>query len=161
MIRAVLAAILAVALLGATMPALSDARTTNAHERIELQHDTIERAAHELATGSVPVREGDLAARRVVTIDVPGRSLVTAGVELLGIGCPRAVLGTEPIADCEPALVYRVDGGDPTVHRFPDVPLATPDGPVVLDSGSHEVTLRYVLVESDGSTEPVVQLLRG
>jgi len=158
-VRVVLAVLLAVALFAVTAPALTDARATVTADRLAAERADLERAAGALAAGSTAVREGDPAPRRTVRLAVPGRSLSTVGVEYVAVGCPAAVLDGvdgEP-AGCEPAFVFRVADGPPTVWRLRGPPLSTPRGPVVLDPGTHRLALRYVR----GPAGPTVRVTRG
>lgn len=157
MIRPVLAVVVATALLGTAMPVLDTVRSDVTETRLAAQGDRLDHTAAELAADSTAVAPDDPAARRTLTLTVPGRSLATARADVVAIGCPRAVLtdDSSPI-DCSAALIYRVAGGTPVVQRV-GADLETPSGPIRLPSGEHRIVLRYV--ERDSG--PVVQATRG
>lgn len=103
MIRAVLAVLLAVALLGVSFPVLEDARKERSSTLAESQLDAIEAAAVELVDSEEAVELDDsgsitagdetsvppdhyVASRRSLSVDVPNRGLTEAPVEYVAIG---------------------------------------------------------------------------
>lgn len=96
MIRVVLTVLLAVALLGVSLPVLEDARAETTAERIGTEAERIERAASGLTADSVAVDDPTLAARTSLVVPTPSG------------------LGAAPIAEL--ALVNlddeRIDGRD-------------------------------------------------
>lgn len=158
MIRVVLAIVTATAVLGTTIPVLDAVRDDVTADRLAVQGDRLERTATALAADSTAVDPDEPAARRTLTLTVPGRSLATARADPVAIGCPSAVLTEDsPSSGCDAALVYGVAGEPPVVRRVRSVDVVTPNGPLRLSPGEHRLVLRYV--ERDGG--PVVQVTRG
>lgn len=149
MIRAVLAVVLAAALLGASLPAIDDARRDHADVAVRTELDRFERAARTLLSEDDPV-SGDGGARRVVVLSVPEESWTDADVAAITVASPPERTGGR--------LTWRLRGGPQSVRRLPSVPLRTPDGdPIVVESsGRHRLVLSL-----DGSpADPVVTVRR-
>ncbi|MFC7098449.1 DUF7311 family protein [Halobaculum marinum] len=142
MIRVVLAVAVAAVLFAAALPAVEQARverTTAATERVA---ERVERAARALHTGE-PARGPGAASvptgRRVVSVGVPRRSLVAAGVSSLAV-CPG------PTDQSSAVVAAAVEGGHEArmalAGRY-----AIPDGGVVLSRpGTHRLVLELVRV---------------
>lgn len=149
MIRVVLTVLVAVALLATTMPALEDARTATAAERLETETDRVERAVGGLVSGSTSVSDPSLAARTTVTVRAP------AGVSAPQIDRLALVEPTGAGADAGAALRYRIDGGRRrTLPIAPESTVATVEvvgGPIALRTrGESRLELR--LVDDGGPT---------
>lgn len=136
MIRLVVGVALALALVGASLPPLAEARVDRSATLLEAELDRLARTAAVLVAESDPVAAGP-GARRIVTLELPGRSLTSA-----------AVAWVELRGD-EDAAVYRLPGRPPTAVPL-GVALRTPDGPVrLVDPGDHRVTLSLRRVDGD------------
>ena len=85
MLRVVVAAVLAVALLGVAQPAIEDARATAAERAVERELVGVERAVVDLQSEEA-VPYGESGARRVVALDLPERSFASAGIRYVAIG---------------------------------------------------------------------------
>lgn len=149
MIRVVLTALVAVALLSASMPALESARTATTADRLDSEADRIERAIAGVVSGSIAAEDPSLAARTTTTVRVPsgftaarltrvavvdvaqaeqtGRTNQTGQTERTNRmeQAERTRNGTEP-ADIEHGsnvvFVYRIDGGpDRAVPVVPEI----------------------------------------
>lgn len=133
MIRAVLAVVLAGALLGATMPALEDARRERASATVENELDRLVATANQLAAVDDPT--AGAGARRSLTITLPAREWSSARID-------HATLhpGT---ADTPSRVTWQVADGRTVVRPLADLSLRTADGtPLVLSGpGTHELTL--------------------
>ncbi len=119
MFRVALSVLFAVALVGASLPAVEEARRTDADAAGD-------RAAARLAAGATALLDrSDPGGRRPLTLSLPERSWTAAGVELrVGTGRVR----------------WRVGDGAWSVRHVP-VPLVVPDGPLVLDGGHYRLEL--------------------
>lgn len=127
MIRVLLAAALATALLAASLPAVESAAADRTAANLDRDVDAVQRA------GASLLADDDPGARRAVTVSLPAGSLTAVGVESLTIGCQ---------SDC--TVEYTLGTGAARTRRL-GLPLATPDGPVRLGSpGDHRLTLRLV-----------------
>lgn len=135
MIRAVLSVLVAVALLGASLPAVDDARVGRTETLVEADLRQLADEAAALAAESDAVETGP-GARRVVALRVPGRDLTTAGATV-------ELRGKENVA------VARIEGRE-RVRITLDVDLRTPGGPVRLaEPGTHRVVLELRRVDGD------------
>lgn len=161
MLRVVLAVLLAVALLGVSLPAVETARVERSATAVEGDLAAFETTVRDLATAADPATELDGAARRTVTVEVPRGSLTTAPVEFVAVGgLPEESVSLQ---DGSSVLAYRV-GGTTHVRRIPvEVRVLGPDGdlgppgePLVLRE-SKQVTL--LLLERNG--DPVVAVTTG
>jgi hypothetical protein len=134
-IRVVVAAALAVALLAASLPAIEDARIERTATDLDATLSRVERAAADLATNEAPT-PGDLAgARRIVDVRLPPPSWTSAPVTWVS-------LGGRPGGPPADVLAYRIAGRPPDVIDLRGVDLIVPEGPVVLrDAGRHAVAL--------------------
>ena len=118
MIRAVLAVALAAALLGASLPAVDDARRDHTEQALGVELQRVERAAASLLRSDDPVTGAG--ARRVVSVSLPAESWTDAGVERVRVSGGRN--GSTGV------ITWTVRTGRHGVRRLPDVPLRTPDG---------------------------------
>lgn len=140
MIRVVLAAAMAVALVGTALPAVDDARRDRTAARLATTADRLARAASTVATGEDPTGPDLPGARRPVDVRVPARSWTDAGVAWVAVGgTPPDVAGP----DGDAALVaYRIAEGRVRRHPLPGVDVVTPAGAVVVrEAGRHRVRL--------------------
>ena len=164
MIRVVLTVLVAVALLAASLPALESARGTTTAERLDSEHDRIERAVASVTAESVAVTDPTLAARTTITVRAPS-GLTAASVDRLALvdttahttdsGDTADVSETDTApsasssAGTNAALQYQIDGGpDRTVSITPDTTVATVDiGDEVIElrpNGRSQLELRFV-----------------
>lgn len=148
MIRVVLAAILAVALVAVAAPAIESAGEARSETAVRAEVATIDRAATELLGSNEPPPVRERGARRIVAVSFPDRSPTAAAVERVAL---------EPAAEGTIAR-FRVRGAEErTVHL--DAPIVSPDGDPVALGGSGEIDLLLTL-ETDGSGEPIVVVRR-
>lgn len=149
MIRTVIAALLAVALLAASQPAIDRARVGHASDRTEEELTVLQTNIQDLIASDDPVPPGVPGARRVVTVRLPRRSWASSGVERVAIGAGQR--GGD-------RMTWDIGEGSTGSLRLP-VEVRRPDGgPLVLRrSGSHQLALR--LVRSEGKTAVVVRRL--
>ncbi|WP_128906144.1 DUF7311 family protein [Halorubrum amylolyticum] len=155
MIRVVLTVLVAVALLGAAMPALEDARTATTVDRLDAESDRVERAVGRLVAGSTSVGDPALAARTTVTVRAP-TGLSAAPIDrLVLVGSTRSGVGSGA------ALRYRIDGGrERTVPVVPDAvtaAVAVVDGPIALRTAG-ESRLEFRFVDDGGPTVRISRL---
>lgn len=149
MLRAVLAVVLATALLGASLPAIDQARQNHSETAIRAELDRVERAANGLLDADDPT-ETTMGARRLVTVSLPEKSWTDAGTGSVSFASPSGRSGGR--------LAWAVRDGVTHVRHLPNVPLRTSTGePLTLRAGGS-----YLLVLSlDGtSVEPVVTVRR-
>ena len=138
MIRALLAVSIAAALLAASLPAVESAAADRTAAAIDRDVDRIERAGASLLAADDP------GARRIVTVSLPGGSLVETGVDSFAISCELACV-----------VRYSLRHGVSRTRRLP-FPIATPGGPVRFGtSGAHR--LRLGLAEGGGVTVVTVR----
>lgn len=172
MIRVVLTVLVAVALLGAAMPALEDARAGTTAERLGTEGDRIERVAAAIAAGSVAVPERELAARRSIVVRAPGgfaaaridRLALIDGERVRNVTDGRRMdtdVADGTVTDGAVALVYRTRGDSPralTVSPPTDaVDIAVVDGPIELRT-SGESRLELGFVDRGGPTVEIVRV---
>lgn len=149
MIRYVLAAVLALALLAAAVPALEYGAAMNTERTLDAGIEDLDRAATSLAANDDPAPDTHPDPQRVVTVSLPERSLTTAGVDHFEVvphedgdfSAARYVLedGTTRTATIDERIVW-LD--------------ATGSEPVELDgAGERELVLT---LETDASGDPVV-----
>ncbi|WP_071391252.1 DUF7311 family protein [Haloprofundus marisrubri] len=149
MTRFVVAAVLAVALVAASMPAVESARIDRTAVHLDGELTNIVDAARDLPQTEDTVDDSSLAARRVVAVSVPERSLTSAPIDYVELD------GRGPTTSA--SLSYRLTGHEETTYRFTRISLSTPDGPVRLSTaGIHRLSLALV----DRGGRPVVTLRR-
>jgi hypothetical protein len=148
-LRALLAAALAVAVLATSVPAIEQARTSTATDRAVTAAEGAVRAFHAVATDEDATRAGLPGSRRVLTVRLPERSWTVARVEWFAVG--GVPDGVDPAwaraSEHGTVVAYRVAGGRPRRHRvsLPGVDVRTPTGPVVFRSaGRHRAVLSLV-----------------
>ena len=151
MIRAVLAVALAVALVGASLPAVEDARADRTDRRLAAATDRIERAATSLADGDDGTPPDVAGARRTVAVEFPRRSLTAAPAEFLRI--------EESGSGSNATVAYALPGRPTERRTIAGVEIRTPDGPIVLrEAGVHRLAL--TLVRPIGERRAVVVVRR-
>jgi hypothetical protein len=151
-IRVVLTVALATALLTASLPAVDSARADRTAARLDADFAHVRESAATLVDRDAPTRSDVSSARRVVTIHVPRSSWTTAAVDTV------TMTGSDEGGERTTAtLGYTLENGRQRRVRL-DVPLRTPDGPLVfVGSGTH----RLVLTLARGDDGPVVVARRG
>lgn len=167
MIRVLLTVLLAAALVGASLPAIEDARAARAARTAERDAATLRAAATELVRESDPVPRGigggtGVAGARVsVRVRVPAPTFAGAGLTYLAIGShPSGSLRADgPESD---AVVYRIGDRPPRVLALPVDLRAIRGGrlrgdavPLVL-RGDERLALGYARVD-DGSAVTVAR----
>lgn len=134
-VRAVIAVIVAAALLAAAIPAVDSVRAERTSSAMDRTVERIERGGTALLRSDA----ADAGARRVVTVSLPSRSLVAAGVDRFVVACSP---------DCE--VRYRLAGGQLRSHRMRSLPLATPDGSVRFSTpGRHRLVLGLERIDDE------------
>jgi hypothetical protein len=139
-LRTVLAAALATALVGLAIPVVDDARVGRSDRAVRAEIAALDRAADSLvAADEVTPGPG---ARRTVGLSLPESSWSAAGVEFLTIRD-----GTEPDSHGRSTVVYRLDGGRERRVRL-DAPLSPPGDELRIDGGGrHRIVLSLVRVD--------------
>lgn len=151
MIRVVLAVALATALLAASLPAVDGARADRTAARLDADFAHVRESTATLVDREAPTRTDVAGARRVLTIHVPRSSWTTVAVDTV------SVAGRSDADERTTTLGYTLENGRQRRVRL-DVPLRTPDGPLVFaGSGAH----RLVLTLTRGHDGPVVVARRG
>jgi hypothetical protein len=141
-LRVVFAVALAVVIVAAVTPAIDDARERRSAAAVVEGAATVERAAVSLLATDEHTRGAG--ARRGVTVRLPARSPTNAGVAYVSVGGPPDAPGE---VRRRGEVVYQVVGGEPRRITL-DVPLYTPDGPVVLrGDGDRRLQLRVTRVD--------------
>lgn len=136
MIRVLLAAVLSVAVLGASLPAVADARADRTATALDADADRLAAAGTALAYDSDPTRDPSVAPARAVTFSLPTPTWTSAGAEFVAAGGVPGGSGNRSV------VTYRVGDRETTRRLSLPVPLRTPDGPVVLRGrGDRSVTL--------------------
>ena len=149
MIRLVVAAALAVAVLAMALPAVDDARATRTDAMIEGTADRIERGSRALATTEDAAPTRAMAATRRVEVTLPRRSIAAAQPGFVAVGGPPDGPGNRS------TVTYAVSAPTRRHHLRIPIPVRTPEGPVVFrEPGHHAVEL--ALVRSGGRPELVV-----
>lgn len=160
MLRAVLAVLLAVALLGVALPVLEDAREERSARLVEAELDAVGAAAVDLDDAE-EVADREAASRRSLPVTVPARGLAEAPVDYVAVGgAPGSNCDLD--ADGVDVLAYRLAGGDVRFRYVPvDLRVVGPDGtvepdgtPLVLRGDAH---LTLSLVELDGDRVVLVE----
>lgn len=145
MIRVVVAVLVALALVGASLPAVEHVGGDRSDAQARAAVHDLDTAATDLARSEEAV-PGTRGARRVVTVTLPAEGVASAPVRRLAV---------EPEGR---RYRYRVDGRSPRTVRG-TVPVYTPDGEalVLQEAGSHRLVL--ALVDVGGSRRVVVARL--
>jgi hypothetical protein len=135
-VRTLLSVVLAAALVGASLPALDDARVERTASRLESTATRLSDAAARLAATDDPVRRGARGAGRTVVVRLPDGGFAEARAAYLSVG-------GHPNASAPATVGYRVAGRPPrTVDA--GVRFATGGGPLVLGPGRHVLRLTLV-----------------
>lgn len=137
-VRTLLTVVVAAALLGASLPAVDDARTTRTDARLDTTAAHLTAVASDLVATDDPVPDDTHGASRTVVVTVPSGGFADARAAYLSVGgLPNA---------SQPATVgYRV-AGQPPRRVDSGVRFVTGDAPLVLAPGQH--TLRLTLVRT-------------
>lgn len=160
-VRVALTVLLALAVAGVALPAVDEA-SSDASSRLAREEATrVREAVASLASSNDPAGPGGPAARRSLTVSLPGRGPGTAAVRTFALGGDGASADRDgPRSD---VVVVRVAGGGRRTYRVPVDVRVVRDGAVAPDSVGLElddgdrVVLR--LVRRDG--RPVVLASRG
>lgn len=146
-IRVAVTVLLALAILGASLPAIEEARVQHADARVAAELDRLERVATGLAAENdvVPRRP----ARTAVTLHLPRGSWTTRALARLSV--PRAPNATD--------VSWTVEGGTDRGAQFSEVALVAPDGLTLRTGGRQRVALelrrqgdrRVVIVRRTGA----------
>lgn len=141
-IRTLLTVVVAAALLGASLPAVDDARATRTDTRLDATATQVTDVAAALVAADDPVPADEHGASRTVVVTVPSGGFADARADYLSIsGLPNA---------SQPTTVgYRV-AGQPPRQVDADVRFETGEAPLVLGPGRH--TLRLTLVRTSAGT---------
>lgn len=150
MIRVVLAALLALALFGASLPAVESAARSAAADAGERATDDLKYSLRAL-TDSDPSAHGVPGARATVELDLPERAVTNAGLDYIAVGGhPDRTL--ERDTGERDVLVYRVTGGRTYVRTLDeDLETGDTDADPLVVRGDARLRLRYVRTD-DGPT---------
>lgn len=146
-VRVVLAALLAAALLAVSLPAVDDGRQRATDSQVRGEVERIERAAAALLATEEAVADRSFAPQRTVTLSLPERSWHRAAVDEWTVRPP-------PDGGSMGRIRYGVAGRPETTVTL-DVPLRPAAGRLQLP-GSGEYRLRLRLVRVDGERTVVV-----
>lgn len=145
-VRLVLAAVVAAALLGAAIPVIEDARHDVSATEAEQTAQQLAAAITQVSRSSDPVPPGVPGAKRVVTVDLPPDATVRVG------GAPNESAVDGPGSDL---VRYEVGPATSGRERVPVDTRVVVDGAVQPDSeglvlrGSERVVVLYVLVDDE------------
>jgi hypothetical protein len=159
MLRVVLAAVLASALVGTGFAALDTASRDRGNARVAASAERVTAAVADLRERAAPVPPDSPGARRVVTVRLPARDYATVPVEYFTIGGRP---GEAPKGDA-PAIAWQVEGSHERTRqvsgaRVVGVDSRSPPGRLVLEAaGRHRLAL--TLVERDGRETVLVRRL--
>jgi hypothetical protein len=147
-IRYVLVAILAVAIIGVSMPMMQDAAEANGERRAETAVADIEAAAVSLLENEELSPPGEPGPRRFVDVRLPGDSFLSA---------PLVAFEIDRIDDRNASeATYQVEGRTSRTTVV-DAPIVAPDGrAVVLGGDGNERTLALTLERGDDGNRVVV-----
>jgi hypothetical protein len=135
-VRTLLTVLVGAALLGASLPAVEDARDARTAARLDATAGRLVDAAAALAAVDDPVPAGERAAGRTVVITLPRAGIADARADYLTIG------GT-PETTAPSTVAYRVDGRPPR-RLDASVTFLTGSDPLVLRPGRHRLRLTLV-----------------
>ncbi|SFR37694.1 DUF7311 family protein [Halogeometricum limi] len=153
MIRVVLAAVLTTAVLGASLPAVEDARADRASTAVDADVERLSAAGSSLAHGSDPTRDPATAPTRTETVTLPPPTWSSAELAYVAVGGSPNGPGNRSV------VTYAVDDGPETSRRLSlPLPISTPDGPVVLRGRGDRTVSLSLLTSVDG---PVLVVGRG
>jgi hypothetical protein len=139
-VRTLLTVVVATALLGASLPAVEEARADRTTARLDATATRLSDAAAALVAADDPVPSGERGASRTVVVALPAGGFADARADYLSVGgLPN---------DSRPTTVgYRVDGAPPR-RLDAGVRFFVGERPLVLPPGRH--TLRLTLVRRGG-----------
>ena len=135
-VRTLLSVVVAAALLGASLPALDDARTARTEQSMETTATRLAEAATTLASTDDPAPPDAPGARRTLSVTVPSAGLDTARVDYLAVGGTPNTAGPS-------TLTYRLSGQS-TQSVETGVRFVTGPSPLVLPPGRHVLRLTLV-----------------
>lgn len=146
-IRTTVAVVLAMAILGASLPAIETARVQHADARVTAELDRLERAATALSAENDAVDDPPATAR--LTLHLPEESWGTRGLARLTV--PRSRGG--------PDVTWTVAGGRNRTRAISSLELLAPEGFALRTGGRHRVVLelrerrgeRVVIVRRTGA----------
>ncbi|MFA1610474.1 DUF7311 family protein [Halobellus rubicundus] len=155
MIRLVVAAALAVAMVAAAAPAVEDAQATRTADTVEAFGDRLDRAGRSLAATSDSATSVDLAATRGVAFTYPGASWTTARPAFVAVGGRPGGSGNRSV------LAYALPSSPTRLRALSlPVPVRTPTGPVVF-RGRGRQTVSLALVAGADGDGPALVIGRG
>lgn len=137
-VRTLLTVVVAAALVGASLPAVDDARADRTAARLDATATRLSDAANALVATDDPVPAGERGASRTVVVTLPDAGFADARAEYLSVG-------GVPNASSPSTIGYRVDGRPPR-RVDAGVTFVTGPEPLVLAPGRH--TLRLTLVRT-------------
>jgi hypothetical protein len=135
-VRTVLTVVVAAALVGASMPAVADARVERTTARLDATATRLVDTAAALAASDDPVPAGEQGAARTVVVVLPAAGVADASTGFLSIG-------GLPNRSAPSTVGYRVDGHRPRQVASP-VAFVTGPTPLVLGPGRHRLRLTLV-----------------
>ncbi|MFB6142077.1 MAG: hypothetical protein ABEJ30_01895 [Halorientalis sp.] len=155
MLRVVVAAVLATALLSTAFAALDVVEHDRSNARVAASVERLRAAAADLDARAAPVPPGTEGARRVVRVWLPSRTLGTAPIRYLAVGSGQG-------QERGPAVRWRVAGSSERTRHVPGVRVVGrgtgPRGTLVLERpGTHRLAL--TLVEQSGRGVVLVRRL--
>ncbi|MDS0297965.1 hypothetical protein NDI76_04355 [Halogeometricum sp. S1BR25-6] len=155
MLRVVLAAVLATAVLVASLPAVEDARADRTATALDTSIARLSAAGSALAVGSDATSDPAVAPRRAVVLSLPRPTWTAAAVEYVAVGGSPGGPGNRSV------VTYAVEGGGETRRLLSlPVPVRTPGGPVVL-RGRGERSVSLSLRATGEGDAPVLVVGRG
>ncbi|ELZ27204.1 hypothetical protein C474_17699 [Halogeometricum pallidum JCM 14848] len=152
MLRVVLAAVLATAVLGASLPAVEDARADRTATALDASIARVSAAGSALAVGN-DAPSTAVAPTRTVAFSLPQPTWTAAAVEYVAVGGSPGGPGNRS------AVTYATEGGG-EVRRLLSVPVPvrTPRGPVVFRGRGERTISLSLRATADG---PVLVVGRG
>lgn len=147
MLRVVLAAVLATAVLGASLPAVDGARVDRTATALDASIERLSAAGSSLAVGSDAPRDPAVAPRRTVALSLPRPTWTAAAVEYVAVGGSPGGPGNRS------AVTYATEGGGETTRLLSvPLPVRTPRGPVVFRGRGERAVSLSLRTTSDGPT---------
>lgn len=135
-VRTVLTVVVTAALVGASMPAVEDARVERTTARLDATTTRLVDTAAALAASDDPVPVGERGAGRTVVVTLPAAGVADAPADFLSVG-------GLPNESAPSTVGYRVDGHRPRRVASP-VAFVTGPTPLVLGPGRHHLRLTLV-----------------
>lgn len=150
MLRVVLAAVLATAVLGASLPAVEDARADRTATALDASIAELSASGSALAVGNDAPSDPAVAPTRTVAFSLPRPTWTAAAVEYVAVGGSPGGPGNRS------AVTYATEGGGEARRLLSvPVPVRTPGGPVVF-RGHGERTVSLSLRATAGGPALVV-----